>query len=129
MNTKYLTLIVAPILAACSNRTITMTIDQGKLKDTSAAKLVKQLESINYPATVIFEGDSVNIRVGAASVPDVRRALRRQMGWPSAEGKMVGMADTLAFLKLAGITKVKIVGDAETLDVELEKGGKCRKTS
>jgi len=51
------------------------------------------------------------------------------MGWEIAEGKMVRMADTFAFLSLAGITKVRIVGDAETVDVELEKGGKCKKTS
>jgi hypothetical protein len=90
--------------------------------------MTKQLESINYPATVTYEGDTVNIRVGAASVPDIRRAMCRQMEWPSAEGKMVRLADTFAFLRLAGITKVKIVRDTETLDVELEKGGKCKRS-
>jgi hypothetical protein len=59
---------------------MTITIDRQKLKDTSAANIIKQLESINYPATVAYEGDTVNIRVGAASVPDVRRAMCRQMG-------------------------------------------------
>ena len=63
-----------------------------------------------------------------SAASDVRRAICRQMGWPSSEGKMVKMADTFAFLILAGITKVKIIGDAETVDVELEKGGRCRKT-
>jgi ABC-type uncharacterized transport system auxiliary subunit len=129
MNTKALIIAAASLLAACSssNRTLTLTIDQQKLKDTSAANITKQLESINYPATVTYEGDTVNIRVGAASVPDVRRAMCRQMEWPSAEGKMVRLADTFAFLRLAGITKVKIIGDAGTVDVELEKGGRCRK--
>ena len=87
------------------------------------------MESINYPATVTYEGDAFNIRVGTASVPDVRRAMCRQMGWPSSEGKMVRMSDTFAFLRLAGITKVKINGDAETVDLELEKGGRCKKAS
>jgi hypothetical protein len=42
---------------------------------------------------------------------------------------MVRMADTFAFLQLAGITKVKIIGDSETVDVEFEKDGRYRKDS
>jgi hypothetical protein len=130
MNTRAFIIIAASILAACSsNQTLTLTVDQKQLKDTSAANITKQLESINYPATVTYEGDTVNIRVGAASVPDVRRAMCRQMGWPSAEGKMVRIADTLRLLRWTGITKVKIISDPEKLDMELEQDVRCRKTS
>jgi hypothetical protein len=38
-----------------------------------------------------------DIRIGQASVPDVRRAICCQIGSP---GKMVGIADTLGFLRL-----------------------------
>ena len=96
------TLLIAAafILAACSsnNRTITMTLSKEATKahrDANTAKLAKQLDSINYPATVTHDGDTVNVRVGQASPPDVRRAICRQMDWPSAEGKMVPLADTL----------------------------------
>jgi hypothetical protein len=94
---------------------MTFTIDQEKFRNANAAKLAAQLESINYPATVTHEGDTVSIRVGAASVPDVRRAICRQMGWLSVESKR--MADTLKVLRQMGITKLKIIGDAETVDV------------
>ena len=77
-------------------------------------------------AKLAHKDDTVNVRVGAASVPDVRRAICRQMGWSSAEGKMARLADTLRLLHLTGITKVKIIGDTETLDVELEPDGKCK---
>jgi len=107
---------------------MTLTIDREKLRNTTAADLATQLESINYPASVSIEGDTINVRVGAASLPDVRRAMCRQMGWPSGEGKRVRMTETLNLLQLAGITKVKIMSDAETLDVELTQDGRCRKT-
>jgi hypothetical protein len=71
-------------------------------RDAFAFALAIQLHAVSYTSTVTTEGDTVNIRVGAASVPDVRRAMCRRMGWPSAEGKMVRMAVTLAFLRLAG---------------------------
>jgi hypothetical protein len=41
---------------------------------------------------------------------------------------MVQLNDTLWFLRLAGITKLKIVGDAETLDVEFGLDGRCLKS-
>jgi len=116
------------LLSACSsNQTMTFTIDQKKLKDTSAANLAKQLESINYPASVTHEGDTLNIRVGQGSISEVRRAICRQMDWPSAEGKIVRLADTLRLLHLIGITRVKIIGDTETLDIELSEDGRCWK--
>ena len=130
MNTRAFIIVATSILASCSssNQTLTLTVDREKLKDTSAANITKQLESINYPATVTYDADTANIHVGAASVPDVRRAMCRQMDGPSAEGKR--MSDTFAFLILAGITKVKIIGDAETLDTwRLRRGGRCRKAS
>ncbi len=109
MNTRVLIIVAVSIMAACSssNPTFTLTVDREKLKSSSAATLTTELKRINYTAAVTYEGDTVNIRVGVASVPDVRRAICRQMGWPSPEGKMVKMADTFAFLRLAGITKVK----------------------
>ncbi|HKQ75844.1 MAG TPA: hypothetical protein VJ810_19260 [Blastocatellia bacterium] len=96
------------------------------MRVNNAAKLATQLTDVSYKASVTHEGDTVNVRVGDASLSDVRRAMCRQMGWPSGEGKMLRLAETLVFLRLAGITKLKIVGDTETLEVELEKGGRCR---
>ena len=115
-------------IAACGNRTITMTVDTAKLGDATAAKLAKQLDSINYPATVTYDADTVNVRVSAASVSDVRRAMWRRMGWPSEKGKMVRMADTIRVLRVAGVTKLKLVGDAQTLDVETERRQGGRRT-
>jgi len=43
------------------------------------------------------------------------------------KGKMARLADTLRLLHLTDITKVKIIGDTETLDVELEQDGRRRK--
>src|SRR5262249_7056810 len=129
MQARTLILVTVLILAACSNRTMTVTIDREKLRNTIAADLAMQLEKINYPATVTIEGETINVRVGAASLPDVRRAMCREMGCPSSEGKMVMMADTIRVLRWAGITKVKIIGDAQTLDVELEQDGRCRESS
>jgi len=40
---------------------------------------------------------------------------------------MVRMSDTLRLLRENGATKVKIVGETQTLDVELEKDSKCKK--
>jgi len=54
MNTKYLILIAAFILAACRSEAPPFTINPKVLmahRDTFATTLAKQLESINYPAT------------------------------------------------------------------------------
>jgi len=134
MNTKLLIIVAAAILAACSssNRIITITINEVTAKlfrDKNASKLAMQLANINYPATVTHEGDTVNIHVGQAPVRDVRRSICRQFGWPSFAGKMARIDDTLRNLRNVGITKLKLIGDTETLEVELEKDGRCRKTS
>ena len=130
MNTRAMLIVAVSILAACSEKqTITMNVDREKFRAFNVAALTTQLANINYPTTVTHEDETLHIRVGQASVSDVRRAICRQMGWPSAEGKMVRIADTLRLLRAAGIAKVKIIDKTQALEVELEQDGKCKKAS
>jgi hypothetical protein len=95
----------------------------------NAANLVTQLEKIHYPATVTIEGVTVNIRVGQAPIRDVRRAVCHRIGWPLSEFKTVETADTLKSLWRWGARKVKIIGNTETMDVELGQDGSCQEDS
>src|SRR5215510_7657041 len=92
LNTKTLIIVAASILTACSNRTITMTVDQEKFKkamrDDCVSNLATQMESINYPVSITHEGDTLTIRVGQSAIRDVRSAICRQTGWSSFDGKM-----------------------------------------
>ncbi len=136
MNTRAMAIIAVSILAACSNqtsnRTITLTLNEKASKafiDKNAAKLATQLEKIHYPATVTIEGEMVSIRVGQAPIRNVRRAICRRIGWPLSEVMTVETADTLKSLWRFGIRKVKIIGDTETMDVELGPDGSCHEDS
>jgi hypothetical protein len=129
--------IAASILAACSNQKsnqLTLTVDKEALKASvnkiNAAKLATQLEKIHYPATVTIEGETVSIRVGQAPIRDVRRAVCRRIGWPLSELKTEETTDdTLKYLWRWGARKVKIIGDTETMDVELGRDGSCQQDS
>jgi hypothetical protein len=131
-------IISVSILAACSNRksnqTLTLTVDMEALKasmdKSNAAKLATQLEKIHYPATVTIEGDTISIRVSQAPTRDVRRAVCHRIGWPLSEFKTEETPDdTLKYLWRWGARKVKIIGDTETMDVELGRDGSCQKDS
>ena len=138
MNTRAMVIIALSILAACSNQTskptITLTFDKERAKafidKQHAATLATQLEKIRYPATVTIEGETVSIRVGQAPIRDVRRAICRRIGWPFSKFKTEETADdTLKYLWRWGARKVKIIGDSETMDVELGHEGSCQKDS
>jgi hypothetical protein len=130
-------IIAVSILAACSNRksnqTLILTADKEALKafvnKSNAANLATQLEKIHYPATVTIEGETVSIRVGQAPIRDVRRAICRRIGWPLSEVKTDEIAVRLKALWQFGIRKVKIIGDTETMDVELGQDGICQEDS
>jgi hypothetical protein len=129
-------ILAVSILAACSNRTsnktLTLTLNESGRKlfiDTNAAKLATQLERINYPATITIEGETANIRVGQAPIRNVRRAICRRIGWPLSEVKTDEIGDRLKTLWRFGIRKVKIIGDTETMDVELGQDGRCQEDS
>jgi hypothetical protein len=131
-------IIAVSILAACSNqtskRTLTMTVDMEALKasvnKSNVAKLATQLEKIHYPATVTIEGETVSIRISQAPIRDVRRAVCHRIGWPLSEFKTEETPDdTLKYLWRWGARKVKIIGDTETMDVELGRDGSCQKDS
>jgi hypothetical protein len=133
MRTRAMVIIAVSILAACSNRTsnrtITLTLSEEASKafiDKNAARLATQLEKINYPATVTVEGEMVNVRVGQAPIRNVRRAICRRIGWPLSEVKTDEIGDRLKTLWRFGIRKVKIIGDTETMDVELGRDGSCQ---
>jgi len=127
-------IIAVSILAACSNRksnqTLTLTLDKGAAKafvdKHNATDLATQLEKIHYPATVTIDGETVSIRVGQAPVLDVRRAVCRRIGWPLSKFKTDEIADRLKALWRWGARKVKIIGDTETMDVELGQDGSCQ---
>jgi hypothetical protein len=136
MNTRAMVIIAVSVLAACSNRTsnltLTLTLNEKESKafiDKNAAKLATQLEKIQYPATVTIEGEMVNIRVGQAPIRNVRRAICRRIGWPLSEFKKAEIAGTLESLRRFGIRKLKIIGDTETMDVELVQDGSCQEES
>ena len=96
----------------------------------NATALATQLEKIHYPATVTIEGETVSIRVGQAPVRDVRRAVCHRIVWPLSEIKTEETTDdTLKSLWRWGTRMVKIIGDTETMDVELGKDGSCQKDS
>ena len=134
MNTRAMVIIAVSILAACSNRksnqTLTLTLDKGAVKafvdKHNATTLATQLEKIHYPATVTIEGETVSIRVGQAPVRDVRRAVCHRIGWPLSKFKTDEIADRLKALWRGGARKVKIIGDTETMDVELGQDGNCQ---
>jgi hypothetical protein len=130
-------IIAVSILAACSNRKsnqiLTLTLNKEAAKafidKQNASKLATQLEKIHYPATVTIESETVNIRVGQAPIRDVRRAVCHRIGWPLSEFKTAETADTLKSLWRRGARKVKIIGDTETMDVELGQDGVCQEDS
>jgi hypothetical protein len=137
MNTRAMVIIAVSILAACSNqaskRTLTLTLDMGAAKafadKHNAADLAMRLEKIHYPATVTIEGETVSIRVGQAPIRDVRRAVCHRIGWPLSKFKTDEIADRLKALWRWGTRKVKIIGDTETMDVELGQDGNCQEES
>lgn len=137
MNTRAMVILAVSILAACSNRssnkTITMTIDREAFKafidKQNAANLATQLEKIHFPTTVTIESGTVNIRVGQAPVRDVCSAICRCIGWPLSEFKTDEIGDTLKSLWRWGARKLKIIGDSETMDVELSQDGSCQEDS
>jgi hypothetical protein len=132
-------IIAISILAACCNRksnnVITLTLNKESAKAFSAKALADklnatsfatQLEKIHYPATVTIEGETVSIRVGQAPIRDVRRAVCYRIGWPLSKFKTDEIGDTLKYLWRSGARKVKIIGDTETMDVELGQDGVCQ---
>ena len=137
MNTRCMVIIAVSILAACCNRksnnVLTLTIDKGSAKafvdNHNATDLATQLEKIHYPATVTIEGETVSIRVGQAPIRDVRRAVCHRIGWPLSKFKTDEIADRLKALWQWGARKVKIIGDTETMDVELGQDGICQEDS
>ena len=137
MNTRAMVIIVASTLAACSNRksnqTLILTLDREALKasmdKSNAANLATQLEKTHYPATVTIEGETVSIRVSQAPIRDVRRAVCHRIGWPLSEFKTDEMGNRLKALWRWGARKVKIIGDTETMDVELGQDGICQEDS
>lgn len=135
MNTRAMIIIAVSILAACSdrksNQILTLTLNKESTKafidNQNAIRLAKRLESFNYPATVTIEGETVVIRVGHAPIRDVRRAVCRRIVWPLFEFKTEEtVADALKSLWRWGARKIKIIGDTETMDVELGQDGGCR---
>jgi hypothetical protein len=134
MNTRTMVIIAVSVLAACSNQksnqVLTLTLNKGTAKafadKLNATDLATQLEKIHYPATVNIEGETVNIRVGQASIHDVRRAVCHRIGWPLSKFKTYEIADRLKALWRWGARKVKIIGDTETMDVELGQDGVCQ---
>jgi hypothetical protein len=137
MNTRAMVIIAVSILAACCNRksnnVLTLTIDKGAAKafadKHNATNLTTQLEKIHYPATVTIEGETVSIRVGQAPIRDVRRAVCHRIGWPLSKFKTDEIGDRLKALWRWGARKVKIIGDTETMDVELGQDGNCQEES
>ena len=137
MSTRAMVIIAVSILAACSNRksnqTLILTLDREALKasmdKSNAANLATQLEKIHYPATVTIEGETVSIRVSQAPIRDVRRAVCHRIGWPLSEFKTDEMGNRLKALWRWGARKVKIIGDTETMDVELGQDGICQEDS
>ena len=138
MNTRAMVIIAVSTQAACSNRksnqTLTLTFDKEASKafadKSNAAILATQLEKIQYPATVTIEGETVNIRVSQAPIRDVRRAVCHRIGWPLSKFKTEETtADTLKYLWRWSARKVKIIGDTETMDVELGQDGICQEDS
>ena len=138
MNTRAMVIIVVSILAAYSNRKsnqiLTLTLNKEAAKafidKQNATKLATQLEKIHYPATVTIEGEMVSIRVGQAPIRDVRRAVCHRIGWPFSKFKTEETTDdTLKSLWRCGARKVKIIGDTETMDVELGQDGSCQEDS
>jgi len=137
MSTRAMFIIAVSILAACSNRksnqTLILTLDREALKasmdKSNAADLASQLEKIHYPATVTIEGETVSIRVSQAPILDVRRAVCHRIGWPLSKFKTDEIGDRLKALWRWGARKVKIIGDTETMDVELGQDGICQKDS
>jgi hypothetical protein len=134
MNTRTMIIIAVSVLAACSNQksnqVLTLTLNKGTAKTfadkLNATDLATQLEKIHYPATINIEGETVTIRVGQASIRDVRRAVCHRIGWPLSKFKTYEIADRLKALWRWGARKVKIIGDTETMDVELGQDGVCQ---
>ena len=72
---------------------------------------------------------AVSIRVGQAPIRDVRRADCHRISWPLSKFKTDEIVDRLKALWRWGARKVKIIGDTETMDVELGPDGSCQEDS
>lgn len=118
-------------LTACSQTKSAATHDPEVVKaqrEPYVAALAHQLEMINYKATVADDGDKISVRVGQSPVKEVRRAICRQMGWPTAQNEMIRIGPTLKGLRECGVTRIKIVSDTEHQDVDLGPDGQCLKS-
>jgi hypothetical protein len=127
-------LISPVILSLCEIKSVlTLTLDKAAAEafadKHNSTDLAMRLEKIHYPATVTIEGEPVSIRVGQAPIRDVRRAVCHRIGWPLSKFKTDEIADRLKALWRWGARKVTIIGDTETMDVELGQDGNCQKES
>lgn len=122
------TITLLSALCACRNSAPSATSpNQSTSGKTFTDLLAAQLEAINYPSVITREGELVTVRLGAASASDVRRAICQPRGWP-AGSRMVRLDETLRRLRLAeGVTRLRLIGQNETLDVQLNSEGKCER--
>lgn len=128
MNKPLTFLAVAILIAFCACRrsqpkTATTAPPSGR---TFVDLLAAQLEAIHYRSIVTRDGGVLTVRIGSAPGPGVRRAICHTGGWPS-ENRMVRLDDTLRRLNQEGVTRLQIIGDSETLDVQINQQGKCEK--
>ncbi|MEP7338573.1 MAG: hypothetical protein ABI977_12615 [Acidobacteriota bacterium] len=132
MNKPVAFLVVVALTVLCayrgsqSNATTTTPTATPISGRTFVDLLESQLVLIHYRSIVTRDGEALTVRIGAASAPTVRRAICRQGGWPGVD-RIVRLDETLRRLNQEGVTKLKIVSDSETLDVQINQQGKCER--
>ena len=115
-------------LAACGGEPRENPEEIKLRRDSLAAALAAQLKAINYDTRVALDGNQVSVTIGSAMARDVRKAICRERGWPSANGQMIELNQTLRRLRETGVNKLRVFSDVETLDTEIGQDGRCQKS-
>lgn len=105
-----------------SNATITAPASGRTFVDLLAA----QLEAVKYRSVVTRDNEVLTVRAGQAPASDVRRAICRPGGW-LGNNRIVRLDETVRRLAQEGITRMRIISDSETMNVQINQQGKCEK--
>lgn len=134
MNAKTPLIFMLLATAACGGKKtpITATPEAMKLrKDSFTAALSKQLENVNYPNEISYDGARVTVRLRQARADEARRAICQEGGWPMnpADGsRKVRLDHLVRRLQESGFTQITITGTGETESVEIGQDGRCGKS-
>jgi hypothetical protein len=123
---NFITIAILSAFCACQGARAGTVATKLAPSRTFVDLLEAQLVAIKYRAVVTRDGEDLTVRVGAAPAKIVRRAICRTGGWPG-DNRMVHLDETLRRLHQEGVTRLQIISDSETMNVQINQQGKCEK--